>query len=244
MSEIKVLFIDDATSSIEQMSQTISKDHEINTFNQIIPILNQDYIDKIKVFQPDVILLDIAFIDSGNRSGLKWLPVIKENFENCNVIMYSNFADFELIKKTLLDGADGYAHKNTKPEHLIHGIKNVYLGYKFIGPSVLNIIIENFNTNEINITREGLEVLVVIKFDRNKSGKEKTYKEIAEVLNKAESTISKRVVNLRKLSNTRDREKLMLWVAENRIFEKYKHIIEEILIERRGHDPTFGLSED
>lgn len=93
----------------------------------------KELIKKLKIKQPDVILLDIAMpLMDGDRA----LEKINNEFSNVKVIMLSAYFEPAYIVKYISSGAKGFLPKNCEVEELIMAVKQVYEKGFYYGPEV------------------------------------------------------------------------------------------------------------
>jgi two-component system invasion response regulator UvrY len=99
-------------------------------------------IEKIRNTKFDIVLLDITLPD---KNGLEVLKSIKEKSPASKVLMLSMHHQNEYVRKALQLGASGYLTKDAASEELIHAIRIVSEGKKYLSKSlaedfVLNIL--------------------------------------------------------------------------------------------------------
>lgn len=82
----------------------------------------KDGLDKLSLFIPDLILLDIQM---PVMDGIEFLSVIKEdrNYKNIPVFILTGITDMQKINKCLDLGAVGYMEKTTHPVELLDKIE-------------------------------------------------------------------------------------------------------------------------
>jgi len=75
--------------------------------------------------------------------------------------MLTNYSELASITRALDAGADGYVLKNSESEELIAGIQTVMSGKRFLCEEV-NMILQNNESNAVELTRRELELLRLI----------------------------------------------------------------------------------
>ena len=83
----------------------------------------KDAIEKVKQYQPDVILMDIGMPE---MNGVEATNYIKENFPKVRIIALSMHMEKEFIKNILDAGASGYLLKNCTYDQLTNAINSVF----------------------------------------------------------------------------------------------------------------------
>lgn len=132
----------------------------------------QEFLDKIKTKQPDIVLMDI---NMPVMDGIEATKALKSSFPNVKVIALTMFNDIRFIKDLLEIGAKGYVLKNISREDLIKAIHTVSEGKPFLDSTVQEKVIssmsstdeEEFDEKEAdmmvqNITSRELEILQLI----------------------------------------------------------------------------------
>ncbi len=86
----------------------------------------EDAIEKVKTFQPDVVLMDIRM---PIMDGVAATRQICQQFSTTKVLILTTFADEDYVAQALRYGAAGYLLKDTPSEELAQAIRMVYKGY-------------------------------------------------------------------------------------------------------------------
>lgn len=144
----------------------------------------------------DVILMDI---EMPVMNGIIATENVCSKYPNVKVIMLTVFDDDENIFKAIQAGAIGYLLKDEKTENIISSVRVAIEGGASMSPSIaakaLNLLRNPIKINEkayenaANLTSREIEILELIK-----QGLE--YKEIAEKLFIAPSTVRKHIENI------------------------------------------------
>jgi DNA-binding NarL/FixJ family response regulator len=129
---------------------------------------------------PEVLLLDISLPD-GN--GVDFCAEIKPLYPDLKIMMLTSYSEFNIAKRSLLNGALGYVLKNAMSEELIAGIEAVSNGETFLCEEIDVLMKKKKKDDLIWLTSREREVLREIA-DGN------TDPEIAEKLFLARDTIN------------------------------------------------------
>lgn len=82
---------------------------------------------------PNVLLLDIGL---PGISGLQGIPMIKEKFNDLDIIMLTTYEEEDKIVKAIQSGACSYLSKKTSLEKIIETIRLVHSGGSYMSPSI------------------------------------------------------------------------------------------------------------
>lgn len=107
---------------------------------------------------PDVLMLDIGLPDVG---GIDLCTQIKKKYPQLKVLILTSYSEMATIRRALDAGADGYVLKNSMQEELLEGIRTVASGKQFLCEEV-NIVIQNYESSPLELTRRELELLQLI----------------------------------------------------------------------------------
>jgi DNA-binding NarL/FixJ family response regulator len=120
MSPIKLAIADDHKIFRKGLIATISN------FDHIKPVIEadngQELVDKVKLQQPDVILMDIQM---PVLNGIRATEIIKELYPFIKILAISMYDDDNYIIRMLESGANGYLLKNAEPEEITRALDTV-----------------------------------------------------------------------------------------------------------------------
>lgn len=105
---------------------------EFNSLSSIKPL--------IPSLNADVILVDISL---EKESGFEVAKYIKESKSSIKIIILSSHKEEFYVVNAMDAGADGYIHKDSKPEELILGIKKVLKGERYYSAEISSLLIDN-----------------------------------------------------------------------------------------------------
>jgi DNA-binding NarL/FixJ family response regulator len=90
-------------------------------------------VDIVESFRPDVVLMDIEMPD-GN--GIDAVKRIRARFPQQVILMLTVFGDDDKVFESICSGASGYLLKNTAPEEIVEGIRQVRQGGAPMSPGI------------------------------------------------------------------------------------------------------------
>ena len=180
---IRVLIADDHTIVREGLKQIFMETDDILASGEAGN--GQEVIKKIEKDSYDVVLLDILL---PGKSGLDVLKDIRSISPAQRVLMLSMYPEEQYAIRSLRAGAAGYLTKESATSELIHAIRRVAAGRKYITPSLAERIAVEMEFENVGPLHESLsdreyQVLCMIA-----SGK--TVKCIADDLSLSVKTIS------------------------------------------------------
>ena len=147
----------------------------------------EEAIRKLKVDQPDVILMDI---DLPGISGIEGSARIKKLQPEVNIIVISVHENSDLVFEALCAGACGYITKNTEYSRLIDSIKEVMNGGAPMSSNIARMVVESFQKNQNTpLTSRETQVLELLS-------KGKSYTVIADELFIHKETVKSHIKNI------------------------------------------------
>lgn len=120
---IKVLIADDQKILAEGIKSVLETDETIRVAG--IAADGADALEKCRVWQPDVVLMDIRM---PNMNGVVATQRIKTEFPQIKVVVLTTFDDSDYILNAINHGASGYLLKDIGASALIDAVKNAYAG--------------------------------------------------------------------------------------------------------------------
>lgn len=220
MGEIKVLIADDIMILRQGLKAVLEQDADV----EVVALAEngKEAFEKCKVYQPDVVLMDMRMPDYDGAYGIK---AIKEALPDVRVLVLTTFDDEETIDKALASGADGYILKEMEDEKVIASVKSVAAGMSIFGDGVYQVM------------RNRIEQSGVEQTDRSKKGKSEfsftdrerdilrlvaqgyDNKEIASELFLAEGTVRNQISRLLEKLALKDRTQLAVFAVKNGLDE-------------------------
>jgi two-component system, NarL family, invasion response regulator UvrY len=183
VKKIKVLIIDDH-AVVRQGLKTILAD--ISGVNVAGEASNSaDALRLLREQEWGLVLLDISL---PGKSGLELLKVIKGEHPGTPVLVLSMYPEDQYALRVLKSGADGYLTKESAPDQLVHAVRKVASGGKYISQAVAEKMAGELVANRTGTLHDALsnrefEILRLIA-----SGK--TLTQIAEDIRLSVKTVS------------------------------------------------------
>jgi len=153
----------------------------------------QEALEAYRQHQPALVLMDVRL---PAMSGIEAAAAILSEFPNAHILMLSTHAGEEEIYRSLQTGAAGYILKSAVREQLLHAIRQVCRGERYVDPSITSLLAARLSHR--SLTGRELEVLrMVVQGLSNK--------EIGVALNIAEVTVKLHVSHVLEKLDVKDR---------------------------------------
>jgi two-component system, NarL family, response regulator len=190
-NNIKILLVDDHYMVRMGLKTILSLDPEFRVVAEA-----EDGPGALKLFRefaPDITLMDLRM---PGMSGVETTSSILREFPHAKVIMLTTYDSDEDIYRGLKAGAKGYVLKRVRSDELVHAIKTVYTGGRYLSPEAERRLAEHTPGSEL--TQRELEVLHYIAKGLNN-------KEIGDLIGCTRFTVKFHVQNLLQKLRAADR---------------------------------------
>lgn len=162
---IKVAIYEDNTGLREVLATLIRESEETELAGEFGHCL--DVIQNTRVFNPDVIIMDI---DMPGKSGIEGVKEVKSAFPEIEIIMNTVFDDDERIFLAVQAGATGYLLKKSSLSQIISSIVDVKKGGAPMSPTIARKVLllpfANFGktneSNDYNLSKREYEILELL----------------------------------------------------------------------------------
>ena len=215
MEKINVMIVDDHSLIREGLKQLLEFDGTINVVGEASN--GVECLDKLNLYNPDVLLLDINMPE---MNGIEVLKKMKNDNSQIKVLILTVHNEMDYLMKAVDIGVDGYILKDSESSELKKAISAVKDGENYIQPSLipsLNNQLMNRDTDKDKIsslTNRELEVLVQVANGMFN-------KEIAINLNISERTVKNHISNIFKKIDVSDRTQAAVFAIKNNIIRLY-----------------------
>lgn len=132
----------------------------------------RDMMHKMKLKQPDVLLMDIRMPEI---DGINAIPLLKKEYSDMKIIILTMYDDQEMIQKVMEIGANAYLTKTTDPEEIYQAILTVmnedYYFNDLVNQAVLLKLqhkkqVRQFFPNPIKFSEKELRILKLLADDK------------------------------------------------------------------------------
>ena len=197
MTKLRVMLADDHETVREGLKMIVNAQDDM----EVVGFAGdgREAVAKAQELLPDVLVMDVSM---PKLNGLKATEKIREVCPQVKVLTLSRHADDGYIRELLGAGACAYVLKQSAPSELIHAIRAVAAGGKYIDPKLASKVMDNYSERTVrgetkgNLTDRESEILRFIALGYSN-------KEIAARLSLSVKTVEVHKANaMRKLNMT------------------------------------------
>lgn len=209
----KVMIADDHSLIREGIKQLLEFDGSIEVVAEAANGI--ECLEKLKVFLPDVLLLDINMPE---KNGIEVLQELKESKSDVKVLILTVHNELEYLLKAVDIGVDGYILKDSESSELKKAIQSICNGNNYIQASLIPALNNRLVNRDIDrdkidsLTSRELEVLIQVASGMSN-------KEIATNLDISERTVKNHISNIFKKIDVSDRTQAAVFAIKNNIIK-------------------------
>ena len=139
----RIVIFDDNKSRRDSLRTLISMIDDMECVGEFEDC--RQVLDKIKLSQPDLILMDI---DMPHVNGIEGVKLIRTEYATLKIIIQTVFEDDDKVFSAICAGADGYILKQTAPNKLLEGMREVMVGGVPMSPIIAKKVLSlvKYNT--------------------------------------------------------------------------------------------------
>lgn len=217
MSPIRVLIVDDHTLFRSGIKLLLQRQKGFEVVGEAGDGL--EGVKRAKSLKPDVVLLDLHM---PGVTGREAVSLIIEESPQTRVVMLTVSEDAEDLVECLRAGAVGYLLKNIETDFLVNAIQSAARGESVMSPQMTDKLVSKFRTQpkagaaeteHDRLTAREKEIIILLA--RGISNKE-----VARILNVAESTVKIHVQSILKKLNLTSRVQAAVYAVENGLVHK------------------------
>ena len=209
----KVMIADDHSLIREGIKQLLEFDGSIEVVAEAANGI--ECLEKLKVFSPDVLLLDINMPE---KNGIEVLQELKESKSDVKVLILTVHNELEYLLKAVDIGVDGYILKDSESSELKKAIQSICNGNNYIQASLIPALNNRLVNRDIDrdkidsLTSRELDVLIQVASGMSN-------KEIATNLDISERTVKNHISNIFKKIDVSDRTQAAVFAIKNNIIK-------------------------
>ncbi len=206
---IEVMIADDHILMREGIKQLLEFDGNIRVIAEAGN--GSECLEKLKVFHPDVLLLDINMPEI---NGMEVLKKVKADKVDSKILMLTVHNEVEYLIRALNIGVDGYIMKDSESSELKKAIYMILDGKRYIQPNLIPELNAKLASMDVErdklrfLTKREKEVLVQVASGMSN-------KEIAINLDISERTVKNHISNIFKKIDVSDRTQAAVFAIKN-----------------------------
>lgn len=206
---IEVMIADDHILMREGIKQLLEFDGNIRVIAEAGN--GSECLEKLKVFHPDVLLLDINMPEI---NGMEVLKKVKADKVDSKILMLTVHSEVEYLIRALDIGVDGYIMKDSESSELKKAIYMILDGKRYIQPNLIPELNAKLASMDVErdklrfLTKREKEVLVQVASGMSN-------KEIAINLDISERTVKNHISNIFKKIDVSDRTQAAVFAIKN-----------------------------
>lgn len=209
---IKILIADDHSLIREGLKKILKGASDMRVLAEAQN--SEEVLEQVRKTNFDLVVLDISF---PGRSGLEILKDLKQEFPKLPVLILSMHPEDRFATRSLMAGASGYLTKDCATDELIHAIRRVVSGRKYVSATLSEQLASQLESDAGKPLHETLsnreyQVLCMIALG-------KTAKDLARELSLSVNTVNTyRARILEKMKMTKNAE-LIRYALQQRLVE-------------------------
>lgn len=139
MQKLRVVIADDHETVREGIKLILGAEEDL----EVVGEAGDGYmaIAEAERLRPDVVVMDVSM---PKLNGLKATQKLKECCPEVNVLALTRHKDDGYLQQLLRAGASGYVLKQSPPQELLHAIRAVAAGGKYLDPSVAGKVMGSY----------------------------------------------------------------------------------------------------
>src|SRR5919106_3537645 len=139
MSKLRIMLADDHETVREGLKMIVNSQDDMEVVGFAAD--GSEAVIRAQELLPDVLVMDISM---PKLNGLKATRKLNEVCPQVKVLTLSRHADHGYIRELLAAGACAYVLKQSAPSELIHAIRAVATGGKYIDPKLAGKVMDNY----------------------------------------------------------------------------------------------------
>lgn len=137
MVKSKIIIADDHTFVRVGLKELINRDADFTVVSEAKD--GQELLNILNIRKCDVIVMDISM---PKMDGVTAIKEIQLKYPTLKILVLSMLKDYPHFHEVMAHGASGYMVKDDAAEQLVHALKMIVKGKKFVSPSVSTMLVD------------------------------------------------------------------------------------------------------
>ncbi|PJZ69490.1 DNA-binding response regulator [Leptospira perolatii] len=209
---ISIALADDHPLLREGLKKVLAKENDMEVVCEAENA--EQMIEFVRNQEVQVAILDINL---PGMSGLDALKILHTSSPNLRVLILSMYPEDRFAVRALKNGADGYMTKSSAAEELIHAIRSILSGRRYLSSTATELLVRELSKPADRLSHEILserEMQIMLMLVRGK-----TVKEISKELNLSVNTVNTYRARILNKMNLRNTNELVRYAYDNRLIE-------------------------
>ena len=142
-STISIVLVDDHKVLRDGLRALLESEPDIKVVADVGT--GSDGIQAARTWLPDVIIMDLGLPD---MSGLDAIRAIRQENQTSRIIVLSMYSRPEFVRPAIEAGCDGYIPKSSTHNSLLHAIRVVLTGERYLHPKAATALMETITHKE------------------------------------------------------------------------------------------------
>jgi DNA-binding NarL/FixJ family response regulator len=139
MRKLRILLADDHETVREGLKVIVNAQSDMEVIAEALD--GREAVARTRALLPDVVVMDVSM---PRLNGLQATETLKQHCPQVKVLALTRHADDAYLHRLLRAGASGYVLKQSRASELLHAIRAVASGGKYLDPAVAGRVIGEF----------------------------------------------------------------------------------------------------
>lgn len=149
MSKLRILLADDHEAVREGLKTILNNQADMEVVGEAAD--GAAMLDLMRDSKPDMVVMDVSM---PRLNGLKATEELRRRWPSVRVLALTRHADEAYLQQMLGAGASAYVLKQSRATELLHAIRSVASGGKFLDPAIADKVI-GLGRRQLSTTRAG-----------------------------------------------------------------------------------------
>lgn len=144
MNKIRILLAEDHETVREGIKMIVNAQNDMEVIGEANN--GRVAVQRARELQPDVVVMDVTMPE---LNGLKATAKLKKSYPNIKILTLTRHTDDGYLQELLKAGASGYVLKQSAASELLHAIRAVAAGGKYLDPAITDKVIGGYAQKQV-----------------------------------------------------------------------------------------------